>query len=143
MKRKRQDALLQLIAKENIPTQEKLRARLAEMGHDVTQATLSRDIRELRLVKTRRNGKLYYAAPARQEISGGVLQGAVLRTDYAGHMAVVHCRAGTAQAVCVFLDALQREDVVGTIAGDDTVFVLMRTETLAKEFARSIETGGL
>ncbi len=142
MKKERQDALLHLIANENIPTQEILRERLAAMGFDVTQATLSRDIRELRLTKARRNGKMYYTAPVQQEISSGLLSDAVLRTDHAGHTAVIHCRSGTAQAVCVFLDALHREDVVGTIAGDDTVFVLMRTESLAREFAKSMETGG-
>lgn len=142
MKKERQDALLRLIAEENIATQEMLRERLAAQGIDVTQATLSRDIRELRLTKARRSGKLYYTAPVQQEISGGILSDAVLRTDHAGHTAVIHCRAGTAQAVCVFLDALHREDVVGTIAGDDTVFVLMRTEAQAREFARSMGTGG-
>ena len=56
MKKQRQDALLRLIAAEEIPTQERLRSRMAEIGFDVTQATLSRDIRELKLTKERRNG---------------------------------------------------------------------------------------
>lgn len=144
MKKERQDALLHLITEENISTQEMLRKRLAEMGFSVTQATLSRDIRELRLAKTRREGKLYYTAPMNRElsVSDGILGEAVLWADHAGHTAVIHCRSGTAPAVCVFLDALQREDVVGTIAGDDTVFVLMRTEALAREFVKFMGTGG-
>ena len=113
----------------------------------MTQATLSRDIRELKLTKERRSGgRACYIAPVRQEVNGGILQNAALRTDYAGNVSVIHCRTGTAQAVAAALDAMHREDVVGTIAGDDTIFVLLRTETQAKEFAgsfaRLMETGG-
>ena len=147
MKKKRQDTILALIAAEDIPTQEVLRERMAEQGFAVTQATLSRDIRELKLTKERRSGgRACYIAPVRQEVNGGILQNAALRTDYAGSVSVIHCRTGTAQAVAAALDAMHREDVVGTIAGDDTIFVLLRTETQAKEFAgsfaRLMETGG-
>lgn len=146
MKKKRQDTILSLIAAEEIPTQEVLRERMAEHGFAVTQATLSRDIRELKLTKERRGGRACYTAPVRQEINGGILQNAALRTDFAGNVAVIHCRTGTAQAVAAALDAMHREDVVGTIAGDDTIFVLLRTEIQAKEFAGSfaklMETGG-
>lgn len=134
MKKKRQDTILSLIAAEEIPTQEVLRERMEEHGFAVTQATLSRDIRELKLTKERRgSGRACYTAPVRQEVNGGILQNAALRT-------------GTAQAVAAALDAMHREDVVGTIAGDDTIFVLLRTEIQAKEFAGSfaklMETGG-
>lgn len=146
MKKKRQDTILSLIAAEEIPTQEVLRERMEEHGFAVTQATLSRDIRELKLTKERRgSGRACYTAPVRQEVNGGILQNAALRTDFAGNVAVIHCRTGTAQAVAA-LDAMHREDVVGTIAGDDTIFVLLRTEIQAKEFAGSfaklMETGG-
>ena len=146
MKKKRQDTILSLIAAEEIPTQEVLRERMEEHGFAVTQA-LSRDIRELKLTKERRgSGRACYTAPVRQEVNGGILQNAALRTDFAGNVAVIHCRTGTAQAVAAALDAMHREDVVGTIAGDDTIFVLLRTETQAKEFAGSfaklMETGG-
>ena len=141
MKKKRQDTILALIAAEDIPTQEVLRERMAEQGFAVTQATLSRDIRELKLTKERHSGgRACYIAPVRQEVN------AALRTEYAGNVSVIHCRTGTAQAVAAALDAMHREDVVGTIAGDDTIFVLLRTETQAKEFAgsfaRLMETGG-
>ena len=103
MKKERQDAILSLIAREEIPTQELLRERVAAMGFEVTQATLSRDIRELHLVKQRRSGKrACYTAPVIQEGTSGIFQDAVLRTDYAGHMAVIHCRSGMAQAVSAF-----------------------------------------
>lgn len=136
MKKKRQDTILSLIAAEEIPTQEVLRERMEEHGFAVTQATLSRDIRELKLTKERRgSGRACYTAPVRQEVNGGILQNAALRTDFAGNV-----------AVAAALDAMHREDVVGTIAGDDTIFVLLRTEIQAKEFAGSfaklMETGG-
>ena len=139
MKKKRQDTILSLIAAEEIPTQEVLRERMEEHGFAVTQATLSRDIRELKLTKERRgSGRACYTAPVRQEVNGGILQNAALRTDFAGNVAVIHCRTGTAQAVAAALDAMHRED--------DTIFVLLRTEIQAKEFAGSfaklMETGG-
>ena len=147
MKKKRQDTFLSLFAAEEIPSQEVLRERMEEHVFAVTQATLSRDIRELKLTKERRgSGRACYTAPVRQEVNVGILQNAALRTDFAGNLAVIHCRTGTAQAVAAALDALHRVDVVGCIAGDDTIFVLLRTEIQAKEFAGSfaklMETGG-
>ena len=80
MKKKRQDTILALIAAEDIPTQEVLRERMAEQGFAVTQATLSRDIRELKLTKERRSGgRACYIAPVRQEVNGGILQNAADR----------------------------------------------------------------
>lgn len=147
MKKERQEAILHLIVAEEISTQEMLREKMAELGFAVTQATLSRDIRELKLTKERRNGRSCYCAPAVEQLSGGIFQEAALRTDYAGNIAVIHCRAGTAQAIGVSLDTSHREDMVGTIAGDDTVFVLMRTEAQAREFAltfvKKMELGGV
>ena len=132
MKKERQDAILSLIAREEIPTQELLRERVAAMGFEVTQATLSRDIRELHLVKQRRSGKrACYTAPVIQEGTSGIFQDAVLRTDYAGHKAVIHCRSGMAQAVAVALDSVKREGVVGTIAGDDTIMCVVKTSEQA------------
>ena len=137
MKKKRQDTILSLIAAEEIPTQEVLRERMEEHGFAVTQATLSRDIRELKLTKERRgSGRACYTAPVRQEVNGGILQNAAPRTDFAGNVAVIHCRTGTAQAVAAALDAMHREDVVGTIAGDDTIFILLRSEEQAAFFAK-------
>ena len=136
MKKERQDAILSLIAREEIPTQELLRERVAAMGIEVTQATITRLITEQNLLNKRGSLKrAFYTEHVIQEGTSGIFQDAVLRTDYAGHMAVIHCRSGMAQAVAVALDSVKREGVVGTIAGDDTVFVLLRTETLAREFA--------
>ncbi len=150
MKRERHSAILALIEKEEIPTQEVLRQRMAEQGFDVTQATLSRDIRELKLTKVHRGSshRTCYAPPAPAEPAGGSFwHTAALRTDFSGNIAVIHCQTGTAQAVAASLDALHHEHVVGTIAGDDTIFVLLRTEKQARQFAENFakyrETGGV
>lgn len=150
-KKTRQDALLRLVMREEIPTQHVLQQRMTELGFDVTQATLSRDVRELKLVKAHRGGKRScYTVPEHQETTipvSDMVKNASLRTDFAGNIAVIHCRSGTAPAVCVALDALHRDDVVGTIAGDDTVFVLLYTAQQARDFAvsyaKSMETGGI
>lgn len=149
-KKTRQDALLRLVMHEEIATQNDLRQRMMELGFSVTQATLSRDIHELKLVKDRRGGRVCYTVSVQEELPvsmSDMVKSASLRTNFAGNIAVIHCRSGTAPAVCVSLDALHREDVVGTIAGDDTVFVLLHTEQQARDFAisfaKSIETGGI
>ncbi len=149
MKKERQNAILEIIAKEEIPTQEILRDRMVQQGFNVTQATLSRDIRELKLTKVRRgNGhRTCYTVSVQAEPAGHFWHTAALRTDWAGNVAVIHCQTGTAQAVAASLDALHQENVVGTIAGDDTIFVLLRTEEQAKvfaeDFAEFMETGGI
>lgn len=141
LKRQRQEAILQLVLTEKIATQDALRKRLKMIGFDVTQATLSRDVRELHLYKERKFEKqAYYVIPVTQPLPDSMedmVHGAALRTDYAGNIAVIHCRAGTAAAMGVALDSLHRDDVVGTIAGDDTVFVLFRSEVQARDFSRS------
>ena len=66
-------------------------------------------------------------APSQSVVSFGLLQGAIIRTDYAGNMVAIHCHAGMAQAACASFDRMQHPDIVGTLAGDDTIFILMRT----------------
>ena len=107
MKKKRQDTILSLIAAEEIPTQEVLRERMEEHGFAVTQATLSRDIQQLHLVKQRdTTGQYRYMAPSQSVVSFGLLQGAIIRTDYAGNMVAIHCHAGMAQAACASFDRM-------------------------------------
>ena len=138
MKKKRQDTILSLIAAEEIPTQEVLRERMEEHGFAVTQATLSRDIQQLHLVKQRdTTGQYRYMAPSQSVVSFGLLQGAIIRTDYAGNMVAIHCHAGMAQAACASFDRMQHPDIVGTLAGDDTIFILMRTPEQAAAFAKT------
>lgn len=145
LKQERHKLILQIISSEPICTQEDLKQRLADMGEEVTQATLSRDIHELNLSKRRNSasGKMCYFSPAKSTYKGSIFNNAIERVDYAGNIAVIHCRSGMAGAICAELDENQYQDVVGTIAGDDTVFVLLRTEAMARNFAKSFTERGI
>jgi transcriptional regulator of arginine metabolism len=119
---------------------------LDRYGFKVTQATVSRDIRELKLVKIINSEGLYhYSLPESEDDSGksklkGIFESSVKSIDCAGNIAVIKCHTGMAQAVCASLDAMKYEQVVGTIAGDDTVFILLRTEKNAVQFAETLKT---
>ena len=147
MKEQRHRKILELIKKFEIGTQEELADRLINSGYIVTQATVSRDIRELRLVKTATgeggyrympangNGKVAHS-PNRFET---IFRESVLKVDYAGHMVLVKCFSGMANAACEVFDAQTWEGVVGTLSGDDTFFILMRTEENAAEITRQLQ----
>ena len=133
MKRKRHALILELIQQYEITTQDELLAKLRENGFEVTQATVSRDIKELRLVKAMSpSGQYRYMAGAAQGDEYlakfyTIFSGSVISVDYAGNTCVVKCYAGMAQAACAAIDAMHFEGIVGTLAGDDTIFVLCRT----------------
>ena len=122
---------IDLIEHNNIRTQEELRTRLSEKGLNVTQATLSRDINELGILK----GDYYNIE--RPELPAMFMQ-SITRLDHAGNTVVIKCRSGMASAVCAEIDLLDMKDVVGTLAGDDTIFVLMRSEQAAQLFAENL-----
>ena len=145
MKRKRLELILKTIENKDISTQEELLYELRGHGLDVTQATVSRDIKELGLVKSMgRNGKYRYAVPKN---TGGeairnfhnIIAPSVLWVDYAMNTVVIKCYAGMAQAVCAAIDTMEFNGVVGTLAGDDTIFVLCRNEQNAVEFMHSVK----
>lgn len=141
MKSARQQAILDLIEQHSIERQEELLAHLRQAGFDVTQATVSRDIRELQLVKTATgNGHYrYMPASASGKVSHSpsrfetIFRESVVKVDYAGHMVLVKCFSGMANAACEVFDAKQWDGVVGTLSGDDTFFILMRTEQAAAD----------
>ena len=147
MKEQRHRKILELIKEFEIGTQEELADRLINSGYIVTQATVSRDIRELRLVKTATgeggyrympangNGKVAHS-PNRFET---IFRESVLKVDYAGHIVLVKCFSGMANAACEVFDAQTWEGVVGTLSGDDTFFILMRTEENAAEITRQLQ----
>ncbi len=144
MKKKRLELILKTIELQDIGTQEELLAVLREYGLDVTQATVSRDIKELGLIKSMgHNGKYRYSAPKLASNEAvktfhNIIAPSVLWVDYAMNTVVIKCYAGMAQAVCAAIDTMDFNGVVGTIAGDDTIFVLCRTEVLAVEFVQSV-----
>ena len=146
MKKRRQAKILDIIKNFNIETQEELQERLRESGFEVTQATISRDIKELRLVKDlSENGRYIYSSGkknANDSVSSraaGIFVDSVISVDYAVNTVCIKCFAGMAGAACAAIDSMQWKDVLGTLAGDDTIFVLCRTENDARNFALSLE----
>ena len=145
MKAKRHAKILQLITEQDIDTQEGLLSELRESGYNVTQATVSRDIKELRLVKSlSADGKYRYVAVQDKDDGGlsakyqSIIGDSVISVDYAGHTVVVKCHVGMAQAACAALDGMHWDSVVGTLAGEDTIFILMRTNDKAAEFVSEL-----
>lgn len=139
MKAKRHEAILRIIAEKDVYTQEGLQAHLKELGYDVTQATVSRDIKSLDLVKVMTaDGKYRYSQKASEQGQKQVLKvrsifvDAVLSVDSAQNIVAVKCHAGMGNAACAAIDMMKLPGVVGTLAGDDTVFILMRDESQAK-----------
>ena len=150
MKKKRHQAILDLIENKRITTQEELQALLCEKGFDVTQATVSRDIKELMLVKSLgSDGQYKYSVSGKEKNDNSkfksIFTHSVLNADYAGNICVVKCFAGTASAACAAIDSNSEEfsTIVGTIAGDDSFFILCRTpldaENLCTRIKRMIE----
>ena len=145
MKKDRHSIILELIDKYNISTQEDLLAKLLECGVDVTQATVSRDIKELRLVKHPvSNGQYKYSLASSTDEKYmkyyAIFAESVTIVDYAQNICMLKCHPGTAQAACAAIDALGMTEVLGTIAGDDTIFILCRTDRAAQNTKREIET---
>lgn len=136
MKTKRQTKILELIREHHIETQSELLERLKEEGFKVTQATVSRDIKEMRLVKVPgSNGEYKYASETvseeTEESHSYLFSTAVTSVDYAHTLVVIKTKVGMAQAVCAALDSTSRAGVLGTIAGDDTIFVATRADSVS------------
>ncbi|MCH5323659.1 MAG: hypothetical protein J1E39_00455 [Eubacterium sp.] len=135
MKKDRQAEILRLISTYEIETQEMLLDKLKESGYNVTQATVSRDINELGITKgVSEYGINCYIRTSRARSSRftNIFSETVVSIDYAMNMVAVKCHPGMANAACAGLDIMDLSYVVGTIAGDDTVFILTRTESDAK-----------
>ena len=144
MKIKRQTKILELIKENNIETQSELLEKLNEAGFNVTQATVSRDIKEMRLVKIPGNNGVYkYAAETvseeDKESHAYLFMTAITGIDYAHTLVVIKTKTGMAQAVCAALDSKNCAGVLGTIAGDDTIFVATRTDSVAMKFASDMK----
>ena len=132
MKKHRHDRILSLIKENCVTTQEQLLDLLCKDGFDVTQATVSRDIKQLRLVKaTDRNGVYCYKAFDSESVSTkfeGMFAGAVISVISAMNDVVVKCYPGTANAACAAIDNMNYPEIVGTLAGDDTIFIITKSE---------------
>ena len=146
MKNDRQNQLLQIIAEENIETQEQLLERLEARGIKSTQATISRDIKQLHLVKEPAGqGRYRYAVSAhRTKLNFAdrlrtIFRESLLSADYANNIAVVKTMPGLAQGAASALDSMHINDMVGSLAGDDTVIIVMRDEDSARNFCEEIK----
>jgi transcriptional regulator of arginine metabolism len=134
MKARRQAKILELIRENDVETQEELSEYLEKEGFVVTQATVSRDIRELKLTKIATdNGRQKYAVIAESDSSmmdkyARVLREGFLSIDMAQNIVVIKTVSGMAGAVCAAVDAMKLDKVVGSIAGDDTLIIVIRTE---------------
>lgn len=144
MKAKRQEAILELVKKYEIETQEELAEKLNKAGFAVTQATISRDIRELKLTKIQHGTKQVYAALTENKYSNGnkyidILKHSFVSVDMAQNILVIKTASGTAMAVATALDSLHWDEIVGTIAGDDTVMCAIRTVEDTKKLVKRLE----
>ncbi len=141
MKKRRQEKILSLIKEFEVETQDRLQQLLQESGFNVTQATVSRDINELGLVKgNSENGLNCYAVPEQKGSPKfeGIIRQAVVKLDSAGNIVVIKCHTGLANAACAALDSMEFPEVVGTISGDDTIFVLLHSEKESADFLKLI-----
>lgn len=144
MKIKRQDEILRIISSEDIETQEDLVTSLRAIGYKVTQATVSRDIRELRLIKVAaKGGGFKYAKPEKHEIAVNerltrILTDSLVHVDSSGNIIVVKTLSGSANVAAEAIDNLGWAEILGTIAGDNTIFVVVRDETEAAEISDRI-----
>ena len=147
MKQNRQSARLDIISKNTIETQEQLIDKLNEEGYIVTQATVSRDIRELRLTKVSCGFGVYKYVVSNQEPHVhsvkylNILKETVTSVEHAGNLVVVKTYGGMAQAAAAALDSMGWTEIIGSIAGDDTIMLVLRSADASRTF--SVELSGL
>ena len=145
MKTTRHNKILELINKFQITTQEELIEHLRAEGYDVTQSTVSRDIKQLRLTKTLMpDGKYrYQASPSAEKGAKNnfhtIFSTAVISIEDAMNIVVIKTFSGMAQAACAALDMMSFDSVVGTLAGEDTIIVVCKTAEHAKDCAAELE----
>ena len=146
MKTKRQAKIIEIISNTNVETQEQLLKALEEAGFTSTQATISRDIKELRIVKELTSlGTYRYsvsekdAPPALTDRLNTIFRECVTSIDYAENIIVIHTLAGMANAAGAAWDAMKINVVLGTLAGDDTVMIVMRDANSAAAFSGEIK----
>ena len=144
MKRQRQAKILEIISGKDVETQEQLLAALEESGFHSTQATISRDIKELRIVKELgENGRYRYGVRQSESSNlfsrlNSIFQQGVIKLDYVGNIVVIKTLPGLASTACSNVDAMDIAYVVGTIGGDDTGIIIMRDEKYAREFCEEL-----
>ena len=144
-KAERQQKIIELITTRTVSTQTELTDLLIAAGCDVTQATTSRDLQELRVNKILLGDGTYKYTVSREgesDISGKlrkVFGECLINIDYAGNIVVLKTITGAAQAAAFALESVVSDEIVGTIAGDDTIMVVVRTEKIAKQLSLKLK----
>lgn len=140
-KQKRHQIITEMIQGERISTQKEIQERLEQQGIEVTQTTLSRDLRELGLIKNRDRGQSYYSLPNSQEDGGlGPLLGDYVRKiEQASFILVLHTQLGEAGVASNIIDREKSTHVLGTVAGADTLLVICRDEAAATALKMELE----
>ena len=146
MKSQRQAKIMEIISNRNVETQEQLLQELQDSGFRSTQATISRDIKELRIIKELTSFGTYRYTTSSAETTGTfssklntIFRECITSYDYAQNMIVIRTLPGLASAAASAIDAMNMSVVVGTIAGDDTVFIVMRDNNAAAAFCGEIQ----
>ena len=146
MKSQRQAKIIEIISNRNVETQEQLLQELQNAGFHSTQATISRDIKELRIIKELTSFGTYRYTTSSGETAGTfssklntIFRECITSYDYAQNMIVIRTLPGLASAAASAIDAMNMSVVVGTIGGDDTVFIVMRDNNSAAAFCGEIQ----
>ncbi len=147
MKSKRQQEILDIITKNEVETQEQLLDYLKDRDITTTQATISRDIKQLHLVKELTSRGIYKYAPAQTRTSSGfagrlktIFKESVTSCDMAQNIVVLKTMPGLANAAAAAVDGMELPDLVGSLAGDDTALLIMRTPAAAADFCEAVHT---
>ena len=144
MKSNRQNAIIELIEKFEIETQEDMISRLSALGYEVTQATVSRDIRELKLTKVLTSHGTYRYVKNRGNHHEGNIKlnhavvDSIIKVDYSANIVVLKTYPGLAMAVASGVDALNLSNVLGCIGGDDTIMIVTRDEATSAQISKNI-----
>lgn len=146
MKNDRQSMILEIISEENIETQEQLLSKLEERGINSTQATISRDIKQMHLIKEPIGHGVYKYAVSDNRIKLNfaeklrtIFRESITSIDYAQNLVVIKTMPGLASAACAALDDMDIDAMLGSLAGDDTAFLVMRDNTCAITFCEEIK----
>ena len=146
MKIQRQAKIMEIISSTDVETQEQLLEALQRSGFKSTQATISRDIKELRIVKELTSLGTYRYTASNKEVGGTfssrlntIFNECITSYDYAQNMVVIKPMPGLASAACSAIDAMNMSVVVGSLAGDDTAFLVMRDNNAAAAFCAEIK----
>ena len=143
MKKGRHEAIIDLVRSNEIENQSELAYKLSEMGYEVTQATVSRDIQKLNLIKVKSNGKFKYAVVETldnfSEKYVRIIRETIKSMDIAKNLVVIKTQPGMAMATAAALDGLQLDEIVGSLAGDDAIFVATKSDDNAMLLMNKIE----